>query len=221
MKDKFKIYLSARYSANSVNSYISGINHLSRDYGQNIFDIQDCELAAEVRALYDLNGAKRHVGDYGNGSARNAIIQYSNFLLNLSDEVDEPEGRITETEVSEIINFTYEQDLHRALESQINELFPDYILIGSEYSIEGVRIDILLERENELLVVELKSGRATFAVFGQVSMYIGVLKQKHPDKKIKGLIIAHEIHSGLLAACLTNRDIQCKTYSMKIELKNA
>ncbi len=117
--------------------------------------------------------------------------------------------------------FTYERDLHNTLESQIDELFYNYELIGSEYSIGDVRLDLLLQHEEELLVVELKAGIATYEVFGQISMYIGVVKSKYPEHVVKGLIIASEIHKGLVAACSTNNLIECKKYKMKLSLENA
>jgi len=220
MKDKFKEYLAQRLSANSVNSYMSGINHLSKHHGSDIFLITDVEEARIVRSKYDLNGQHRDIGDYGKGTARNAIVKYCNFLAESSTDIPFKNDN-TLPEEPTYSSFSYERDLHRTLESQVPDLYPDYILIGSEYSIEGVRIDLLLEKKDELLVVELKSGLADFQVFGQVSMYIGFLQQKYPEKHITGHIIASEIHPRLLAASKTNPNIKCKTYSMRLEINEA
>ena len=83
MKDRFRAYLTKRLSPNTVNSYLSGLNHLSRDYGKNILEISDGALIGEIRKRYGIDGAKRSVGDYGNGAARAAIIQYHNFIVEL------------------------------------------------------------------------------------------------------------------------------------------
>jgi hypothetical protein len=53
----------------------------------------------------------------------------------------------------------------------------------------GVPID----GNQSLLAIELKSGVADFKVFGQMSMYVGLLKQRFPDKEVKGLIISGSI----------------------------
>ncbi len=110
--------------------------------------------------------------------------------------------------------------------SQINELFPEYKIIGEnnegvEYLIGGKRIDILLEKHNgDLLVIELKSGIANYKVFGQISMYIGLLMDKFPERKIKGFIIAGEMDESLRNAIKTTDKIGLKTYKMKLELND-
>ena len=108
-----------------------------------------------------------------------------------------------------------------SLKYQAKELFPDYDLKGTEYTIGNGRIDLLLESPDGLLAIELKSGTAFAEVFGQISMYLGLLKQDFPDKEIRGLIIASEIHEGLKFACNTNPLITCQTYKMKLSLKDA
>ncbi|CAC9622437.1 hypothetical protein [uncultured Gammaproteobacteria bacterium] len=224
MKEKFKKYLSKKYADSTVNSYLSGINHLSQNYGQDIFRVTDLNKVVEILHLYGLGGAKRPVGDYGNGSARNGIVQYHNFIKSRSrNEIEEDfiKPETISTEKIENRRFSYERDLHTTLKNQISELFPQYELIESEYSIENVRLDLLLQNDNELLVVELKAGVATYEVYGQISMYIGLVKNKHPEHIVKGLIIASEIHKGLVAACTTSDLVECKKYKMKLSLENA
>jgi hypothetical protein len=128
MKEQFRQYLTERYSPNSVNSYMSGLNRLSRDYGKDILGISDAALVGEIRKIYDIGGSKRSVGDYGNGSARNAIIQYHNFVLEIGGEALILADGSVSIEESEPANlrFTYERDLHNALEQQAAELFPEY-----------------------------------------------------------------------------------------------
>ena len=53
-------------------------------------------------------------------------------------------------------SFTYERDLHNSLKHQAKELFPEYDLKGSEYTIGTGRIDLLLENEKELLGNRIK-----------------------------------------------------------------
>ena len=224
MKEKFRTYLSERYTPASVNGYMSGLNHLSKNYGSEILQITDFETVQEIRTQYDLGGAKRDIGDYGNGTARNAIIQYSNFIETSNSSELSSTSTELENELLPVNNnrrFTYERDLHNTLESQANELFPEYKLIGSEYSIEGVRLDLLLEKENDLLIVELKAGIATFEVFGQISMYMGLIQKKFPHNKVYGVIIANDIHKGLMAACTTSEFITCQKYTMKLCIENA
>ncbi|MCL2079767.1 MAG: PDDEXK nuclease domain-containing protein [Oscillospiraceae bacterium] len=129
-----------------------------------------------------------------------------------------------EQENTEIQNFTYERDLQNSLISQAESLFPGFKIYGNyegiEYTLEGRRIDLLLENKeaNTLLAIELKAGEADFKVFGQISMYLGLLAMKFPDKKIKGCVIAGDIDNTLKYASSTNSNIKLFEYQMKISL---
>jgi hypothetical protein len=223
MKDQFKNYLlSQRFTSGTINSYMSGLNHLSRDYGKNIFEISDAGMVGEIMKLYGIGGTKRSVGDYGNGGARNAIIQYHNFILEFGGEPPNAHeyDSIEEVESADS-RFTYERDLHNTLKRQAMDLFPEYQVIGSEYIIGNARLDLLLGKDKQLLIVELKAGKANYAVCGQILMYIGLVKAKFPEHEVHGLIIASEIDEGLRAACTTTNLIKCKTYKMMLTLEDA
>jgi RecB family endonuclease NucS len=125
-------------------------------------------------------------------------------------------------------NFTYEKDLKSSLCNQISALFPGYKIFGEnkegiEYAIEGKRIDVLLENiaTGSLLVIELKSGVADFRVFGQIAVYLGLLKRQFPDRKAEGVIISGEVDDSLRNACLITEAISLKTYKMTLNLENA
>ena len=174
-------------------------------------------------------------GNVRNGSAtlKQATKLYMTFRNDFNSNPSEPEKIHNEDQDDldleysiENNNFSYERDLKNSMVSQINELFPDYKIYGEnnegiEYLIEGKRIDILLEKnDGQLLAIELKSGVANYKVFGQISMYLGLLMEQFPSKEIRGCIIAGEIDSTLLNASKLTDRISLKTYSMKLELKD-
>ena len=72
-----------------------------------------------------------------------------------------------------------------------------------------------------LLAIELKSGEANFKVFGQISMYIGLLEEKFPQKNVQGMIIAGSIQDSLKQATRITDKVSLNTYRMKIELEEA
>ncbi|HKJ78639.1 MAG TPA: endonuclease NucS domain-containing protein, partial [Prolixibacteraceae bacterium] len=168
------------------------------------------------------------------GRFRAAIQKYFDFFTKeniLSTQTDLLNSDIIENDdiIEKIIesSFTYEKDLQKSLCQDVEKLFPDYKIFGEnkegiEFSVNGKRIDILLSHTEtgDLLAVELKSGLADFKVFGQISMYIGLLKSKFPDKNIKGLIIAGSIDDSLTFASSTNNLISLKTYKMKLQLED-
>lgn len=248
MKNQFEKWMKEKEnkSINTVSSYANSISRISRHYYENtgrdfdLYKITDLKLLRSIENDYGIGGKYSDFGNYGNGTIRNSIATYVRFIeftkigqeLNSSDKIYFGEDVVEDCnsedkEVSNNYNFTYERDLKYSLVIQAEDLFPGYKIFGNsregiEYNIEGKRIDLLLEnsKENSLLAIELKAGIADFRVFGQVSMYLGLLSKKFPNKTIKGLIIAGEIDETLKNASLITDKIDLKTYKMNLLLEN-
>jgi hypothetical protein len=211
--------------------------HFIKDYGISLLE----KLSYSTSDEQDELPAKHKIpinGNIRNGSAtlKQAVNLYMNFKKDngidfkeyqnkLSDESEFPTDEDYDYMESSN-NFSYEKDLKNSMVTQINELFPNYRIYGEnnegiEYSIEGKRIDILLENsKGNLLAIELKSGITNYKVFGQLSMYLGLLMDKFPNKEIRGCIVAGEIDKTLKSATKTTELITLKTYRMKLELQN-
>jgi len=225
-------------------NYTKSIARISKHYSDQIgrsvdlYSIVDLVKLKEIADKYGKLGRYSKFGDLGNGTNRAAIFALCRFRetnmttsshtineLDINQNVDSVDDQIVvELENNTTTNFSYEKDLKNAMIFQISDLFPDYKIYGIEnegveYLIEGKRIDILLEKnDGSLLVIELKSGTADFRVFGQISMYLGLLLDRFPDKSTRGCIIAGEIDSSLKSAVRTSDKIDLMTYSMKLEL---
>lgn len=69
-------------------------------------------------------------------------------------------------------------------------------LVGKQYNTDTGRIDILAisKDKKRLLVLELKRGRASDVVVGQILRYMGYVKEElaEVDQTVHGVIIAHE-----------------------------
>ena len=235
-------------ATNYPNSVVRVSEHYSEQMGKKISiydDISDQEEISRIAGLYKQGGKFSEFGYKHNRQYQNAIARYSEFF---ADELSEnngensDEGRpantaaeftaetlpgITAPQKADAIsaNFGFERDLQTVFCAQISALFSGYKIVGREYQIRGKRIDVLLEHADnkDFLVVELKAGKADAAVFGQISMYIGMLRQQPglADRKIQGVIIANAIDDGLLYACKTSPDISVKTYRMNLELEDS
>ncbi|NMB26825.1 MAG: DUF1016 domain-containing protein [Tissierellia bacterium] len=248
MKNKFEKWMRdvENKSPNTAYQYARSIDRISEHYCENtgksldIYTESNLALLKNLEYEYGLSGRYCDFGNYGNGTIRNAIATYIRFLeyMKVGQELEDSEleyfteGKIMDNNsedniVSNNYNFTYERDLKNSLIYQVEELFPGYKIFGShqegiEYNIKGKRIDLLLENleENILLAIELKAGTADYRVFGQISMYLGLLSKRFPDREIRGLIIAGEIDETLKDACLTNDKIELKIYKMRLILEN-
>lgn len=235
-KEKFKIWLIRNgYAENTSTSYSYAIDRISKHLSEkrnekiNVYEINDLPTIKKLVDSYSIVGNYSEIGNEGRGTVRNAIkalYKFKEHTIDLSYGLPDEEIETEEQKDLSIINFSYERDLKNSMVSQIAELFPGYKIFGNhnegvEYLIDGKRIDILLEKsDGELLAVELKSGVANFNVFGQVSMYLGLLMDRFPDKQIKGCIVAGEIDLTLKSATKTTNLISLKTYKMKLELQN-
>ncbi|WP_264569388.1 endonuclease NucS domain-containing protein [Rhodoferax antarcticus] len=234
MEDQFRAWLIQQGKPSAARNYPQAINlvseHYSKATGQkvNIYEIADQVLISEIAHAYSQSGKYSDYGYEQHSRFRAAINRYAEFFVQyqkpelLTPTIEEAEVAAPET------NFAYEKDLQTAICAHISELFPNYKIFGGnssgiEYAIESKRIDILLEdaKTGDLLAVELKSGTADYRVFGQVSMYIGLLMAKFPGRKVSGIIVAGNIDPGLRHACTTTDRIGLKVYRMSVELDDA
>jgi hypothetical protein len=240
MEEMFKNWLIKRGNNGAALSYPKAIcqisDHYSKQTGEqvDIYKIKDQSKISEIAHDYSQSGKFSEFGYEQHGRYRAAIGRYSDFFVesrgeeHVIEEVTVLENETDNNIIGKSNNFAYEKDLQTALCSHISELFPDYNIygglgIGIEYTIGGKRIDVLLEHEQskDLLVVELKSGEADFKVFGQISMYIGLLGHQFPERNINGVIVAGSIDESLVNACKITNKVSLKTYRMSIELEDA
>lgn len=235
-KEKFKTWLKKNgYADTTITSYSYAIDRISKHLAEktnekiDVYGINDLSKIKRIVESFSLVGIYSEIGNEGRGTVRNSIKAFYKFKENVTDlsyELADDEIENEELMDFSITNFSYEKDLKNSMISQVTELFPEYKIFGHknegiEYLIEGKRIDILLEKnDTELLAIELKSGVANFKVFGQISMYLGLLMDRFPDKQIKGCIVAGVIDQTLKDATKTSNIISLKTYKMRLELRD-
>lgn len=97
--------------------------------------------------------------------------------------------------------------------------------VGQQYPTDTGPIDVpaISKDKKELLVVELKKGRASDAVVGQVLRYIGYAKQELAEEgqTVKGVIIALEDDQRLRRALAAAPDITFYRYQVSFKLIKA
>ena len=94
--------------------------------------------------------------------------------------------------------------------------------VGQQYQTDAGPIDILAisKDKKRLLVVELKRGRATDVVVGQVLRYMGFVKSEiaEPDQSVEGAIIALEDDQKLRWALAVVPSISFYRYEIRFKL---
>jgi hypothetical protein len=117
-------------------------------------------------------------------------------------------------------SITIEHDLRDFLANNPSYIEKGFTLIGKEYDTRAIgRIDLLYkDNKGTYVVVELKKGRKSDEVVGQILRYIGwVQKELHP--KVKGIIIVSQPEEKLEYAIGPIKDlIEIRFYKVKFEI---
>lgn len=96
-------------------------------------------------------------------------------------------------------------------------------VVGQQYPSDTGPIDILAisKDKQELLIVELKRGRASDVVVGQIQRYMGYVKEELAEdhQKVSGVIIASEDDIRLHRALSVAQNIQFFTYKVQFSLE--
>ena len=96
-------------------------------------------------------------------------------------------------------------------------------MIGQQYQTDTGPIDILAVSHDskELLVIELKKGRASDAVVGQIQRYMGFVKQELAEEhqSVRGMIIALEDDLKIKRALSVASNIDFYRYKVSFDLE--
>ena len=112
--------------------------------------------------------------------------------------------------------------LYPPLFSETYDIFEDDEFIGRQYQTDTGPIDILAISKNrkELLVIELKKGRASDRVIGQIQRYMGYITEfiAEDTQQVKGIIIALDEDQRIKFALKVAPNIDFYRYEIKFNL---
>jgi len=126
-------------------------------------------------------------------------------------------------EISESIetSVSLERDLHNYLANRLTEIEPGLTLVdgGIEYQTEAGRIDILAKTaQGQLVVIELKAGKAKDGAIGQLLGYIGCLASQKDLKNIRGILVASSFEDRVVFASKGLPQIKLLKYELRFKL---
>ena len=105
------------------------------------------------------------------------------------------------------------------------DIYQDEEQSGQQYPIGDWFIDILAisKDKKRLLVIELKRGRPSDEVVGQILRYMGYVKESiaEADQEVHGVIIAHEDDSALQLALSMTTNVTFYRYHIQFSLHRA
>ena len=140
-------------------------------------------------------------------------------IISTDETIEDPSVFALEKHLEDFLVKNWE---HTILGKNYNIFEDDGEMIGQQYPSDTGPIDILaVSKDNkEILVVELKKGRASDAVIGQIQRYMGFVKDELCDEgqTVKGLIIALDDDLRIRRALSVTNDIEFYRYKVDFKL---
>lgn len=162
------------------------------------------------------------------------VTQYEVEIEKRIGSVASPQLVATDTTVEDPVAFAMETHLQEFLvqnwaQTDLGKKYDIYEEdgepVGQHYPTDTGPLDILAIRKDkkELLVVELKKGRASDVVVGQTLRYMGFVHQvlAEPDQTVRGVIIALEDDQKIRRALAVTPNIDFYRYQVSFKLVKA
>ena len=148
------------------------------------------------------------------------ITNPTSKILSTDETVEDPSVFALEKHLEDFLVHNW---AHTELGKKYDIYEQDGEIIGQQYPSDTGPIDILAISKNkkELLVVELKKGRISDVVVGQIQRYMGYVKDElaEKDQLVKGVIIALEDSVALQRALSVTTNIDFMTYKVRFSLE--
>ncbi len=136
-------------------------------------------------------------------------------------EIEEDEETVEERYRASI---SLERDLHEYILHNLDfleeGLQPYEGRTGSEYSTDAGRIDILaVDRNDDLVVIEIKTGMVRDKVMGQIMRYVGYVKEHIAEETqdVRAIIVAEDFDKNLKYSKSLFPGLELKQYEVSFE----
>lgn len=159
------------------------------------------------------------------------LTQYSAEIETLITRTSPSKGLLDSSQIDDEVAFALEAQLQQFLVAnwESTELGKRYDIyqdegsrVGVEYPTDTGRMDILAVSKDgkELLVVELKRGRVSDRVVGQIQRYMGFVVEELAEvgQQVRGAIIGFEDDANLRRALVVAPNIDFFRYEVKFRL---
>ncbi len=185
-------------------------------------------LGARIERAAMSEELKRSSGSIGTVSN---ISSYADEIEKLLKGFEQPKIIATDDTIEDASAFAMEKHLEDFLIQNWSQtdLGKDYDIfevdgekVGQQYPTDTGPMDILAIKKDksELLVVELKRGRASDVVVGQTLRYMGFALQELADnQKVRGIIIALEDDQRIRRALAATPNIEFYRYQISFKLQ--
>lgn len=173
------------------------------------------ELKNSTGAIGTISNITKHKNELENLISNNNT---NNTLKSIDESIENPSMFALERHLEDFLIANWD----KTELSKSYDIYQDDELFGQQFLTDTGPIDILAisKDRKELLVIELKKGRASDSVVGQIQRYMGYIKSEFLEEgqKVKGAIIALEDDLKIKRALSVTKDIDLYLYRVKFEL---
>lgn len=177
------------------------------------------ELSESLRNSAGSIGTVSNISKYSDEIERLITGGKPSSIISTDETIEDPVTFALETHLEEFLVKNWH---HTELGKHYDIYEEDGEIVGQQYPSDTGPIDILAvsKDKKEILVVELKKGRVSDVVVGQVQRYMGYVKEElaEKDQGVKGVIIAFEDDVKIHRALLVAPNIDFYTYKIHFEL---
>jgi hypothetical protein len=129
-------------------------------------------------------------------------------------------------EIAEALETTFsvERDLQRALRENIQQLEAGLTIVdgGKERIVPAGKIDITAkDKQDAMVVIELKAGEADKSAVGQVLSYMGDLLAEDAGKPVRGILVASGFKVSAVSAARVVPNLELKKYGFRFSFEAA
>lgn len=181
--------------------------------------VSRAEMTDALKNSTGSTGAVANISGYADEIEKLIGTDFKHKLISTDETVEDPTAFALEKHLEDFLVQNWAQ----------TDLGKDYDIyeedgdkVGQQYPTDTGPMDVLAIKKDktELLVVELKKGRASDAVVGQTLRYMGFAAQElaEPNQKVRGVIIALEDDQRIRRALAVTPNIDFYRYQISFKL---
>ena len=186
-------------------------NFIGVEWDKNLWDIQFDKIVFSFQTMYEINEEKY------NTLLEGKIPQEQEELKEF-EEVEEKKEFVLEKYLEEFIVSNFDVIFNKKLRLYRDEEGN----IAQQFITDVGTIDLLAldNKTGDYVVIELKKGKESDKVVGQILRYMGWIEEYmiKDDQKVRGIIICGKPDQKLLYAIKRVNDIEIKTYEIDFKL---
>lgn len=178
------------------------------------------EMSESLRNSAGSIGTVSNISKYSNEIEGFISGSRSVSIISTDDTIEDPSIFALEKHLEDFLVQNWQ---HTELGKHYDIYEEDGEKVGQQYPSDTGPIDILAisKDKKELLIVELKKGRASDIVVGQIQRYMGYVQDElvEAGQKVKGVIIAFEDDVRIHRALSVAQNIDFYTYKISFKLE--